>query len=281
MSASDCVVLYSGGTDSTCVAALCAEEFKQVHLLTFYEEATKNSPLPKGNADRLRDKFGPNKFIHKAISTDRLVQKISYENFLKNLLKHGLFMLCSPGFSSLSWHLRAIIYCQKHDIRFVYDGMTQELLHFPGHMKKVRDIFKALYAEHGIHFDSKVIDWPVPPDQRFMDRLIVDRHGFATHPDLIKTRTTGDWLYENKIFPHPNIKGSLFDQRSQHDCYPFVVYNMFVFWIALLFYSWEAFEARVAILFEQKCKIARTWLQKMPSDSAAIENLFEIEEVVT
>jgi NH3-dependent NAD+ synthetase len=171
MGDSECIVLYSGGTDSTCVAALCAEEFNRVHLLTFHERATQNSPFPKENADRLRKKFGAQKFIHKSISTDKLVQRISYENYLLNLWRHGFFLLCSPGFSSLSWHLRTIIYCQEHGIRHVFDGMTQELLHFPGHMTRVREIFKNLYKEFGISFDSKVIDWPVPPDQRFTDRL--------------------------------------------------------------------------------------------------------------
>lgn len=275
MNATECVVLYSGGTDSTCVAALCAEEYSKVHLLTFYEQATRHSPIPKENVARLQKKYGEDRFLHQSISTDLLVKKISYENYLRNCLKYGLFILCSPGFSSLSWHLRTIMYCQEHGIKYVFDGMTQELLHFPGHMQKVREVFKELYKEFGITFESKVIDWSVPPDQRFIDRLIVDRHGFAARPDLKVQRTTGSWLYENNIFPHPNIKGSLFDQRSQHDCYPFVVYNMFVFWFSDLLYTWENFEIKVASLFVEKCQTTKRWLHlALGGDSKALK-LFE------
>lgn len=275
MGSSECVVLFSGGTDSTCVAALCAEEFSRVHLLTFHERATRHSPFPKENADRLRKKFGETKFVHKSVSTDALVKRISYENYMANLWRHGSFLLCSPGFSSLSWHLRAIVYCQENGIQNVFDGMTRELMHFPGHMTQVRDIFKALYREFGISFDSKVIDWDVPPDQRFTDRLIVDRHGFAANPELKVPRTTGAWLYEKEIFPHPNVKGSLFDQRSQHDCYPFVVYNIFTFWFASLIYSWEDFEKKVAELFREKCATSSRWVHAAKDGDTDAQGLFE------
>jgi len=257
------------------VAGLCAQEYSRVHLLTFHERATQNSPFPKENADRLRQKFGADKFVHVSISTDLLVQRLSYENYLANLRRHGSFMLCSPGFSSLSWHLRAIFYCQQYGIKNVFDGMTKELMHFPGHMSGVREIFKQLYGEFGISFDSKVIDWPVPPDQRFTDRLIVDRHGFAASSELQTERTTGAWLFEQKIFPHPNIKGSLFDQRSQHDCYPFVVYNMFAFWFASRFYTWDQFEEKVAALFAEKCKTSVRWIRGALDGDAEMTKLFE------
>jgi hypothetical protein len=273
------VVLFSGGTDSTCSAALCADKFESVHLLTFYEKATARSPVPIENISRLRNKYGAEKFIHRMISTDRLVEKISYEKYFSHLFRFGFYMLSTPGFSSLSWHVRTIRYCLQNEIRFVFDGMTKELMHFPGHMPEIREIFARLYASFGITFTSPVISWDVPADQRFIDRLIVDRHGFSTHPSALpEARTTGAWLFEHEVFPHANVKGSMFDHRMQHDCYPFVVYNMFVFWLMLRFISFPRLTQSLCCLFEAKSETARAWLLRFSEPE--YKDLFAPEEIL-
>lgn len=227
---SDCVVLFSGGTDSLCTAGLAAEKHNKVHLITYYELATKSSPWPLANLKRLQDKFGEAKFSLSVFSTDKLVRKLNYSNYFKNLFKFHFYNLATPGVSSLSWHLRTILYCKENNITSVYDGMTKELMHLPGHMPEIRHHFQKMYSDFGISFSSLVIDWDVPEDQRYIDKLIVDRHGFTLIENKNK-RTTGEWLYQNKILPHPNVKGSSFDRLMQHDCYPFVMYNILVFWL--------------------------------------------------
>jgi hypothetical protein len=277
----DCVVLFSGGTDSTCAAAICAESHGRVHLITFEEAATRGSPLPLENVRRLRRYFGEEKFSHYLISTDRLVQKLSYDRYFTYLRKHHLFLIATPGFSSLSWHLRAIHFCRERGIRHVYDGMTKELMHLPGHMPGFRALVTELYQRHGIEFSSPVIDWDVPPDQRFLDRLIVDRHGFTLHrrPDS-EVRTTGRYLFERGIFPHANVKGSDFDHRMQHDCYPFVVYNIFVFWVYLSVRSDIAFSQRIVSLFTDKIRDAGEWLLEAAEETQPAASLFESERTI-
>lgn len=258
-----CVILYSGGTDSTCAAAITAEQYRSVHLLTFEERATRNSPLPIANVERLRARFSNTDFHHIHISTDRLVRRLSYEKYLQNIAKHGIFILSTPGFSSLSWHLRTILYCLQNNIGAVYDGMTRELTHLPGHMPAFRDQVTALYQRHGLTFSSPVIDWDVPHNQQLIDRLVVDRHGFALTPNESPTgRTTGRYLYERGVLPRPDVKGSLFDQQMQHDCYPFVVFNMFVFWNFLFRHTEAEYAERIEALFRDKIAEASPWLDQ-------------------
>ncbi|MBL7688818.1 MAG: hypothetical protein JNJ49_12355 [Bdellovibrionaceae bacterium] len=258
-----CVVLYSGGTDSTCAAAIEAERYRAVHLLTFEELATRNSPLPTANVERLRARFSTTSFYHVHISTDRLVRRLSYENYLQNIVKHGFFVLSTPGYSSLSWHLRTIQYCVQNNIRSVYDGMTRELTHLPGHMPAFRDEVTALYRRYGLTFSSPVLDWDVPHNQQLIDRLVVDRHGFALAPNEESTRqTTGRYLYERNVLPRPDVKGSLFDQQMQHDCYPFVVFNMFVFCNFLFRHNEKQYAQRIAALFRDKIAEASPWLDQ-------------------
>lgn len=160
------------------------------------------------------------------------------------------FLLATPGFSSLCWHLKTIQYCREHGIRVVADGLTRELMHFPGHMDFFVAMMRKLYAAHGIRYVNPVREWPTPPDQQFLHRLVVDYHGFTNLTPV--ERTTGRYLHEIKIFPHPNVKGSDLDHSMQHDCYPFIVFNMFVFWIYLPFHSFEAYVERLTLLFAQK-----------------------------
>jgi hypothetical protein len=94
-----------------------------------------------------------------------------------------------------------------------------------------------------------------------MDRLIVDRHGFTILPEK-KIRTTGEWLYQNEILPHKNVKGSEFDRMMQHDCYPFIVYNMLVFWFFEPIIGFDAFKAKLQDFIANRIEVARQLLNK-------------------
>ena len=253
---SECVVLFSGGSDSFCSAALAAEKHEKVHLVTFYEAATRNSPWPVQNFNLLKKKYGEDIFTLSIFSTDKIVKSLSYKNFFSSLFKYHFYNLATPGLSSLSWHTRTILYCLEKNINVVYDGMTKELLHLPGHMPEVRVLFKNLYQQYDIDFSSMVIDWDIPEDQRFMDRLIVDRHGFTLGPKS-KSRTTGEWLFNNNLLPNKNVKGSDFDRLMQHDCYPFIIYNMLVFWLFEPLIGYEKFKIKLSNFMGFKISEAR------------------------
>lgn len=267
------VILFSGGTDSTCAAAIVAEKVQRLYLLTFVETSTRKSPLPHENVRRLRLAFPAVEILHFVVSTDRLVQWLSYGDstfkYLLRLFKEHIFNLVTPGFSSLSWHLATLRFTSllvqsgKEEVLGVYDGMTQELTHLPGHMPVVRRQIEQLYREAGLDFSSPVYDFPVPPDQKFVDRLVVDRHGFAASSEVIPgSRTTGKYLYERGILPHPNVKGSMFDVQMQHDCYPFIVYNMLIFWLLMPIRSWSRIESDLSEVMARRIKQARSIIGK-------------------
>jgi len=262
---SDCVVLYSGGTDSTCVAALMAERHARVHLLTFEESGTLGSPVPADNLEKLRRHYGRDKFIHHLFDVDPLVKRLSYERYPSQLCRHGLFLLSTPGFSSLSWHTRALAYCIDHGIRRAADGVTRELTHFPDHMNAVLERFRSLYASFDVAYENPVIDWEVPPQQEVLDRIIVGRHGYVLPEPRKGDKTTGEYLFERGILPHPNVKGSALDFGMQHACYPFVLFNILVFWVYLPFIGKDAYERRVLDLMEDKLQVVYSWLSEYRS----------------
>lgn len=261
----DCLILYSGGTDSTCTAALMAERFSNIHLLTFYQGRGKNACGINDNIHSLERRFVHNRFIHKVISTTKLVRFISYNRYCRYFFKHKWLILSTCGFTTLSWHINAIVYCLENDIEVVADGLTKELMHFPGHMDAVIEVFRKLYDEFGIKYINPVRNWAIPPDRQFIDRLIVDQHGYffpREKSQAAKERTTGRYLYGLGIMPNPDVKGSPVDHGMQYECYPFILYNIMVFWIYLNFRPYEYLCRKMRNLFEEKADDMRILLKE-------------------
>jgi NH3-dependent NAD+ synthetase len=251
---SETVVIFSGGTDSTCAAALAAAHFQRVHLLTYHELATRQSSPPQRNVASLRKRFPEVEFRVDYISVDRLVRHISYDRYWHYLRKHKALVLATCGFSTLSWHVRTIIYCLQHEIHSVSDGLTRELMHFPGHMDDVIELFRALYGSFGIEYSNPVRDWAVPEDRQFIDQMIINNHSgdFILGEENARLKTTGQYLYDLGILPKRNLKGSRFDRLMQQDCYPFTIYNIMCFWLFLSWESYPQFCARTRDLFQDK-----------------------------
>ena len=258
-------IVFSGGTDSTCAAALAAEsgKYSRIHLLTFHELATKQSGAPHRNVEALRKRFPEVEFLPRYISVDAVSLKLSFDSYWRYFRSHGSLVLATPGFSSLSWHCRAIAYCQEHGIRSVSDGLTRELMHFPGHMTEVIGVFRELYARFGIEYTNPVREWEVPADQQFIDQMIVNTHGddFLLGEDESQLRTTGRHLHALGILPKPNVKGSKLDRLMQQDCYPFAIYNILTFWCFLSHEPYPVFCARLERLFREKAADAEAWLR--------------------
>ncbi|MBI3556001.1 MAG: 7-cyano-7-deazaguanine synthase [Deltaproteobacteria bacterium] len=260
---SACALLFSGGTDSTCAAALAAESFSEIHLLTFSEHATRYSPVPTARVRELQAAFTKNRFQQVILSNDRVLRYLCYHGYLRSVLQFGFYNLATPGLSSLSWHLLTIHYCLQHRIKVVQDGLTRELMHFPGHMDFFVAKLKCLYAEHDLRYENPVREWPTPYDQQFLDRLLVDYRGVPpAKPGSPTGTTTGDYLHKLGLSPAKNIKGTRLDHLTQHDCYPFVLYNILCFWLMENLFGFESFEEGLKRFFETKFQLARVLLEK-------------------
>jgi hypothetical protein len=183
----------------------------------------------------------------------------------------------TPAFSTLSWHCRTIAYCLQHQIFNVYDGMTNEMIQLPGHMSTVIGHLQSFYKRFSITFESPVRDWSVPEDQDVLDRVIVDQHGFLFPSEESATvKTTGEYLYQKGIFPHPNIKGSRLDRQMQHDCYPFVLYNILTYWLFLHFMNYESFSQEVGDFVSKK--LERIYPLLMNAEECFKNSVFAPEE---
>ena len=266
-------VLFSGGTDSMCAASLEAENCDEIHLLTFFESSTKEAAFPSENAQRLSQRFPDVDFTHKRFNIDDLVKQISYAKYFSHCLRFGLYNLSHPGFSSLSWHIATLSYCLSHGIEKVSDGLTRELMHFPGHMDAVNTFLKEMYSEFGVIYSNPVRDWDIPGDQTLLDRMIVDKHGYALNlEDEEGSTTTGQYIHKLGLTAVSNIKGSKFDHGSQAQCYPFVFYNFLFFWLLLNISSYERIASKMKDLLSTKAdmilpRIRKIWFSEADKET--------------
>ncbi len=250
------VVLFSGGTDSLLTAALMAEKFKEVQLITYHRFGFSSTSNSGTNVRRLKEKYGGTKFIHKIIKTDKLTRYVFNERYLRNLLKHGFFMLSNCGLCKLAMHLRTVIFCLDNNITNVCDGANQNMRLFPDQMKNVLEEYRKMYARFGIHHVSPVFELEYPEGLDYADRLHLDRvmpaEAKKDDPDAEKKkRTAGYKLFELGLMPSENVKGTELDRKMQPRCFQFILSNIFINGYYLQDHTYEEYE-RETVKFQKE-----------------------------
>jgi hypothetical protein len=251
------IVLYSGGTDSTLAASLIVEQFDRVHLITYRRFGLFSVTNPLINVKKLQDKFGKDKFIHTIIPVDKLFKKVSYENFLFNLIKYRFFLLSTCGLCKLAMHIRTLIYCLYNNIAYVCDGANQGMYLFPDQMSDVIEEIKKMYAHFKINYFNPVFEFEGPQDIDFADRLhferipsLKEKHNSSSYEK--KKKTTGYKLYELGLMPSENVKGTKLDRKMQPRCFQFILFNIWLHWYYLSSHNYKEYEETTLKFFKAK-----------------------------
>ena len=258
--ASAVAVLYSGGTDSSVVAAQMAQQFGAVHLVTYSRHGIFGVDRSIRNYQRLRRLVGPDRFTHVILPVERLFRELAYDRYLANLRRHGLFMLSTCGLCKLAMHLRTIVYCKEAGIGHVRDGANRHMSIFPAQMPSVIAMLKALYAEQGIDYDNPVFEYDDPQGINFGSQL----YGLSpAREGAITGRTTGQELFALGITAEPDVKGKPEDKQMQARCYQMVLFNIFARWNYLPRHSMDEYVQRTDALFADKIGHCRALLEEL------------------
>jgi 7-cyano-7-deazaguanine synthase in queuosine biosynthesis len=120
-------VMFSGGTDSTLAAAIAAETFKKVHLVSFHVSQMSNWERQRKGAQVLIDRYGANKVVHRMIDNDALFRELHLGHYFRDLKKYGLFLAClvCPA-CAVGMTTRVLVYCRQYGCRYVWDGVQSE-----------------------------------------------------------------------------------------------------------------------------------------------------------
>jgi predicted subunit of tRNA(5-methylaminomethyl-2-thiouridylate) methyltransferase len=245
-------VLYSGGTDSTCAAALAADGFERIHLLTYSRFGVfcaKNTEL---NVSKLRDKFGKDKFIHRVMNIDRLFKEMSYSGYMPALVKHGFFLLTTCGLCKLAMHMRTLAYCLDNKISYVCDGANKNMDYSPDQMRELTVELKALYARYNIEYTVPVYEFSHPDDIGWLDKLGVSGLMERKEKKEDGAVTTGEQLFKMGIFPSKNMKGTREDRRMQARCFQLVLSNIFAHWLYIPDHGLEKYKKKCVEFYKEK-----------------------------
>jgi hypothetical protein len=267
------VVLFSGGTDSTLAAALCAPKFKHVKLLTYSRLGIAEVENSRVNARMLQERFGSDKISHEIINIDEVFKFVAYENYIKNLVKHGFMLLSTCGLCKLSMHIRTIKYCQDNGITNVCDGANSGMTMFPDQMKPVIEKLQKMYSLFSIDYSNPVFDFDAPDDPGLIDQshtqmLSVNLNRDSDfdkrenqQPRSTPKYTAGQVLYQMKLAPAPNVKGSRYDQKRQPRCFQFILFNIFANKFFMKNKSYEQYADQTTHFFTDKIMTATKLLQ--------------------
>ncbi len=200
----EAAILFSGGSDSTLVAALMCRQYEKVHLLTFFNAGLPFYERSNINAQRLSDRFGNDRIVHRLIDFETLFKRLYYDRYLHDLKKYGTYMVpCFCNACQMAMHIRTIQYCGSNHIRSAYDGYKREKEHIYGFMAEEGICeTKKLYEEYGIDYSNPVYD-------------------------IVRT----DWeLYNMGITPKKDVKFPYerLNYSTQHHCRTGIIVNAYL-----------------------------------------------------
>jgi hypothetical protein len=197
-------VLFSGGSDSTLVAALMCADFKKVHLLTFCHSGMVQISKTSINVKALKRKFGEEKVTHKYISIEQMYKRLYLDNFSSDLTRFKAYLsACSCYACQLTMHTATINYNLKNGIAQACTGYKREKAHVFFNMseKGIKQI-GSLYENYGMRLLNPVYDI-VRTDWQLFDMGITAKR--------------------NVKFPYEKI-----DFSTQHGCRNGIVVNAYL-----------------------------------------------------
>ena len=235
-------VLFSGGSDSTLAVARVCERFERVHLLTYQHSAMFFVDKSQVNVERLRRKFGEDKFTHKIIDIDDLFQSILYGNptqRFSDIRKYGTYLsACFCGACKLAMHTRTITYNLRNKIQFSCDGSNKgSVPYFPDAVCK--EELKNFYARFGIGYNNPIWEYDG------------------------KTLRSDEALFRLGITPRKEVKFPAEIQvfSTQHSCLD-GFHHIYVRGYYLLRYGAEAFKRASAAYYKDKMEICGNYIEK-------------------
>ncbi len=197
-------VMFSGGVDSTLVAALMLERYKDVFLITFDYGADLFISRSSQSVVGLRRRFGLERVHHNVLD----IEKWWIETQIKNAKRFNLVcMTCK-----FIMHTRAICFCLENGIYLSSDGSMREQGQHPEQMEGSLRVLADYYREFAIKFTSPVYDLKQEEEDKLLEDLgismgkrlkIGNVKGSHVHRQALCLFAFFDVLFSNnKYFPH-------------------------------------------------------------------------------
>lgn len=181
--AGELCVLFSGGTDTTLLAARLLEDqgVRRLHLLTFCNGICVRVDRSRIHAGELARRYGADRVIHEIIYISEIFHRMRFPlgELVRKYRSTLVFDLCCR----LSMETAAIRYARDRGIGVVCDGTNIDqgrlFLERPDYMRASREF----YASYGIDYSSPVY---APAGGRMGRREELVRREFSVGPKILE-----------------------------------------------------------------------------------------------
>ena len=151
-------IQFTGGKDSTLLAALMARQFERVQPLSFRNRMIVDLDKVPLNVEKLQLLYGEDKFVHTVIDNEKLLRQLYAGHWLHDLRKYRTYAannVCGPCRLSMITH--TIIYCLQNEIAFVRDGANRTGFDLSQQVWALA-MLKRFYEEYNIDYDCPMYD---------------------------------------------------------------------------------------------------------------------------
>ena len=234
-------LLFTGGWDSTLAAFKLCETFKKVHLLTYYFSNSAFVERSEVNVNKLKDRFGSDKVIHRMIDFDSLREKLYHGIWWQDVKKYGLFLItCECAACRIAMFARTIIYNLENNISYCASGETQAVPFnpVPGLIDRHLEFKDKLCSDYGITHITPVY-YEENPHHRLFELGFIDKK------------------VEHRKFPYEYLF-----HEMQPTCYAGPVGAIFNKLYYMPYHGQEAFEKKSVEYFADKTNLVKELIDR-------------------
>ena len=229
-------VLFSGGSDSMLAAALLADRFNKIHLLTFKTSTIVEPEKTEVSRMRLRTRFPDVNFVDRIIDIDNLFKELYLGNYWSDFRRYGLFIGNVCATCKLAMFTAALKYNVENDIHYIASGVNER---------------------SGIIF----IDQDVYSIQKL--NSFFEKYGSQYLTPTYKIRRT-DWkLFEMGVTPHRDVKLTDRAYENQPGCYFGYMFSIYAHGYFLPFRGKNKYDKISRRYFDKKLMLCDQYLQKV------------------
>lgn len=159
MKTDEVTLMYTGGLDTTLAAAMLAQQYQRVHLLTFCNGfciGAESAPLHR--VRELKRMFGDDRYTHEVLYVTDLFKRLR-EDIVTYVRQYNYSPLIVDLCCRLSMDTRTVIYNLENDVPYVADGNSKEqteiFIQRAGYTKEIRRFM----GEFGVEYVTPVYDF--------------------------------------------------------------------------------------------------------------------------
>jgi hypothetical protein len=160
MESSSVCIQFTGGKDSTLLAALMAQQFEHIHLLSFRNSLIVDLENISVNVQKLEQIFGQGRFFHSVIDNESLLKHLYTGRWLRDIRKYKTYAannVCSSCRLSMISH--TIVYCLSHNVAYVRDGANRTGFDLSQQVWSL-EVLRGFYQEYKIDYACSLYESP-------------------------------------------------------------------------------------------------------------------------